>query len=640
MTQHRIASLHTRPKMDCARTASLPSTSTARRVLPLAVAAALGVGGPSAALAQSFPAEIELSALDGTNGFVLNGEAASDLSGFSVSAAGDINGDGIDDLIIGAYGADPNGSLSGRSYVVFGSGTVTNPFELSGLDGSNGVVINGEAAYDFSAVSVSAAGDINGDGIEDLIIGANGADPNGSSSGRSYVVFGSGTVTNPVELSSLDGSNGVVLNGEAAGDNAGYSVSAAGDINGDGIDDLIIGADSADPNGISSGRSYVVFGDDAGLPTPFNLSTLNGLIGVVLNGEAARDSAGFSVSAAGDVNGDGIGDLIIGAPDAETDGIGSGRAYVVFGSGTGLASPVELSSLNGSNGVVFIGEAEADFAGRSVSAAGDINGDGIGDLIIGADGADSSGEDSGRSYVVFGASILPTPFDLSTLNGVNGFVLNGEAAGDYAGRSVSAAGDINGDGIDDLLIGANRADPDGIVSAGRSYVVFGSDTGLPNPFDLSTLNGSNGFVLNGEAAGDYAGWSVSAAGDVNGDGIDDVVIGAFGADPNGSSSGRSYVVFGRSSTDVAVSKSNGAAFVDNGLPTTWLIDVANVGAADIAGATLSDPVPTGVTGATWTCTAFGGAVCTNPSGSGGISENVDLPAGASLVYEFTATVTA
>ncbi|NKI34838.1 DUF11 domain-containing protein, partial [Wenzhouxiangella sp. XN79A] len=144
----------------------------------------------------------------------------------------------------------------------------------------------------------------------------------------------------------------------------------------------------------------------------------------------------------------------------------------------------------------------------------------------------------------------------------------------------------------------------------------------------------------GEAAGDYAGWSVSAAGDVNGDGIDDVVIGAFGADPNGSSSGRSYVVFGRSSTDVAVSKSNGAAFVDNGLPTTWLIDVANVGAADIAGATLSDPVPTGVTGATWTCTAFGGAVCTNPSGSGGISENVDLPAGASLVYEFTATVTA
>ena len=642
MTQHRIASLHTRPKMDCARPASVPSTSTARRVLPLAVAAALGVGLPSAALAQSFPAEIELSALDGTNGFVLNGEAASDLSGFSVSAAGDINGDGIDDLIIGAYGADPNGnSLAGRSYVVFGSGTVTNPFDLSSLNGSNGFVINGEAELDFSGYSVSAAGDINGDGIDDLIIGANGADPNGSFSGRSYVVFGSGTgFTSPVELSSLDGSNGVVLNGEAAGDNAGFSVSAAGDVNGDGIGDLIIGADSADPNGSNSGRSYVVFGSGTGLTSPFELSSLNGSNGVVLNGEAAGDSAGISVSAAGDINGDGIGDLIIGAFRAETDGIASGRAYVVFGSDTGLASPVELSSLNGSNGVVFIGEADGDYAGRSVSAAGDINGDGIDDLIIGAHGADSGAEDSGRSYVVFGSnSAFAATIDLSLLNGSNGFVLDGEAIGDEAGRSVSAAGDINGDGIDDLIIDANRADPNGSFS-GRSYVVFGSATGLPNPFDLSTLNGSNGFVLNGEAEFDYSGRSVSAAGDINGDGIDDLIIGADGADPNGSSSGRSYVVFGRSSRDLAVSKSNGAAFVDAGLPTTWFIDVANVGAADIAGATLSDPVPTGVTGATWTCTAFGGAVCANPSGSGGISENVDLPAGASLLYEFTATVTA
>ncbi|NKI36598.1 DUF11 domain-containing protein, partial [Wenzhouxiangella sp. XN79A] len=612
-----------------------------RRALPLAVAAALGVGLPSAALAQLFPAEIELSALDGTNGFVLNGEAANDEAGRSVSAGGDINGDGIDDLIIGAEGADQNGSSSGRSYVVFGSDTgFASPVELSGLDGSNGFALNGEAQYDLSGVSVSAAGDINGDGIDDLVIGAYRADPNGNYSGRSYVVFGSDTgLASPVELSGLDGSNGFVLNGEAQSDYSGFSVSTAGDINGDDTDDLIIGAFGADPNGNSNaGKSYVVFGSGT-VTNPFDLSTLDAVNGFGLNGETADDFSGSSVSAAGDINGDGIDDLIIGSPGGFFNNEVR-KSYVVFGSDSGLPNPFNLSSLNGSNGFVVNGETAGDRSGYSVSAAGDINGDGIDDLIIGAPYAETDGIVSGRSYVVFGSnSAFAATIDLSLLDGSNGFVLNGEMADDQSGRSVSAAGDINGDGIDDLIIGAYGADPNGGLS-GRSYVVFGSDTGLPNPFDLSTLNGSNGFVLNGEAAGDYAGWSVSAAGDVNGDGIDDVVIGAFGADPNGSSSGRSYVVFGRSSTDVAVSKSNGAAFVDNGLPTTWLIDVANVGAADIAGATLSDPVPTGVTGATWTCTAFGGAVCTNPSGSGGISENVDLPAGASLVYEFTATVTA
>ncbi len=237
------------------------------------------------------------------------------------------------------------------------------------------------------------------------------------------------------------------------------------------------------------------------------------------------------------------------------------------------------------------------------------------------------------------AQSFPAELELSALDGTNGFVINGEAASDSSGYSVSAAGDINGDGIDDLIIGADGAGPNGNVS-GRSYVVFGSDTGFASPFELSGLDGSNGVVLNGETTYDFSGGSVSAADDINGDGIDDLIIGAIGADPNGLYSGRSYVVFGRSSRDLAVSKSNGAAFVDTGLPTTWFIDVANVGAADIAGATLSDPVPTGVTVATWTCTAFGGAVCANPSGSGGISENVDLPAGASLMYEFTATVTA
>src|SRR4028118_85856 len=139
-------------------------------------------------------------------------------------------------------------------------------------------------------------------------------------------------------------------------------------------------------------------------------------------------------------------------------------------------------------------------------------------------------------------------FNLSTLNGSNGFAINGIAVGDGSGYSVSSAGDVNGDGFDDLIIGARGASPNGIDAAGQSYVVFGSNSGFAAGLDLSTLNGSNGFAINGIAANDSSGWSVSRAGDVNGDGFDDLIIGAISADPNGISyAGQSYVVFGSNS---------------------------------------------------------------------------------------------
>jgi hypothetical protein len=521
--------------------------------LSLAIAGALALGLNASAHAQTFPAEIKLADLDGSNGFVLTGEAAGDQSGISVSAAGDINGDGIDDLIIGAWYASPNGnSDAGRSYVVFGSESgLPHPFDLSSINGLNGFVIDGEPG-DYSGWSVAAAGDINGDGIDDLIIGARYADPDGKvDAGRSFVVFGSATgLPNPFDLSTLDGTNGFVIIGEAAYDHSGISVSSAGDINGDGIDDLIIGAFLANPNGNSNaGRSYVVFGSAAGFPGSIDLSTLDGSNGFVINGAAAGEMSGVSVSAAGDINGDGIDDLIIGAYRADPNGKdNAGRSYVVFGSTSGFPSSFDLSSINGLNGFMINGEAAGDRLGYSVSAAGDINGDGIDDLIIGAINASPNGVfRAGRSYVIFGSdSGLPNPFDLSTLDGTNGFVINGQATYDSSGWSVSAAGDINGDGIGDLIIGALNADPDGNINAGRSYVVFGSATGLPHPFNLSTLDGTNGFVINGEAAGDFSGLSVSAAGDINGNGIDDLIIGAPFANPNGNSNaGRSYVVFGR-----------------------------------------------------------------------------------------------
>ncbi|HEY9816307.1 MAG TPA: integrin alpha, partial [Candidatus Obscuribacterales bacterium] len=175
-----------------------------------------------------------------------------------------------------------------------------------------------------------------------------------------------------------------------------------------------------------------------------------------------------------------------------------------------FAPVLNLSSINGSNGFRIDGTAAGELSGWSVSGAGDVNGDGFDDLIIGARGADINGAESGSSYVVFGkAGGLSATFNLSTLDGTNGFRLNGTATDHYSGDMVSSAGDINGDGFDDLIIGAYGADPNG-GNSGSSYVVFGQASGFSATLNLSTLNGSNGFRLDGAAAYDFSGDAVSS----------------------------------------------------------------------------------------------------------------------------------
>jgi hypothetical protein len=450
------------------------------------------------------------------------GENSSDGAGFSVSSAGDVDGDGLDDLLVGAYQNDDGGTYAGKAYLILGASLgSTSEIDLEDADYS----FVGESSEDNAGWSVSSAGDVDGDDLDDILVGARYNGDGAFHAGKAYLILGA-SLGSTAEIDLKDADYSFV--GENSNDNAGVSVSSAGDVDGDGLDDLLVGAYDNGDGGGGAGKAYLILGASLGSTSEIDLSDAD----YSFVGENGSDAAGWSVSSAGDVDGDDLDDLLVGAPYNNDGGTSAGKAYLILGASLGSTSEIDLSDADYS----FVGEDEPDYSGRAVSSAGDVDGDGLDDLLVGAPFNNDRGTATGKAYLILGAS-LGTTAEIDLEDADYSFV--GEGWANLAGFFVSSAGDVDGDGLDDLLVGAyGRVNNDGDISAGKTYLILGVSLGTTSEIELSDADYS--FV--GEDSSDYAGWSVSSAGDVDGDGLDDILVGAYQNDDGGSEAGKAYLI--------------------------------------------------------------------------------------------------
>jgi hypothetical protein len=362
-------------------------------------------------------------AADSIPDLTMTGAAAYDYFGFSVGTAGDVNNDGYDDWLVGAMQNDAGGNDAGAVYLYLGGETP---------DATPDLVLVGAAANDLFGTTVGPAGDVNADDYDDFIVGARYNDAGGSNAGRVYVYFGGATLPKVPAWT---------LTGAAAGQQFGNSAGAAGDVNGDGYADVVVGAPGDDVFGTDAGAAYVFFGG----------TSPDAVADVTMYGATAFDYYGLAVGGAGDVNGDGYADWIVGAPLNDTGGNDIGRAYVFWGGATPDAGP----------DLALPGVAAADEFGHAVGTAGDVNGDGYSDVVVGAYRNDTAGGTAGAAYVFYGGVAADTVADVTLL---------GESSNDTFGSSVGTAGDVFGNGCPDVIVGAPYSDRGGVSQSGAAYV--------------------------------------------------------------------------------------------------------------------------------------------------------------------------
>lgn len=444
------------------------------------------------------------------------GEKAGDKFGTTVAFAGDVNGDGYDDILISSYVYDTashGGTDVGKIYLVFGNSTSnTKDMDIGNANAS----FVGEGQWNYAGISMDGAGDVNGDGYDDIIISSLG------NNGEIYLIFGKNTGWS--RNTSLSNSDASFL-GEST--NSGRSVSKAGDVNNDGFDDIIIGAQTNSESHGNAGQTYLILGRSGSWSMNTSLSNAN----ASFLGEEGTDRSGSALSDAGDVNGDGYDDFLIGAPENDQVGGGqSGKIYLIYGRPTGWSMDTDLSYANAS----FVGDQWVQ-QGRKVSAAGDVNGDGYDDFLV-SSGSDLGG--NGRAFLIFGGVNLGTNVSLYNVNAS----FNGEGYLDGL-EPISEAGDLNNDGFDDILISAPVCVRNG-AQKGKTYVFYGKKSG----WSMNTSVSQSDASLIGEVDYDRSGYSIAGGGDVNNDGRPDILISSIINDEGGTDAGQVYLILNEPNT--------------------------------------------------------------------------------------------
>lgn len=431
------------------------------------------------------PTNINLDLLNGSNGFCVK-MSNSIFSGASFSAGlGDIDGDGLNDFGIGS---------SNGIFVIYGSPIgFTNPLDLSHLNSSQGFFINS------TITSFGSAGDVNGDGKQDIIFGNSNVL---NQAGAAYVLYGSSIRMLPIiNINYINGNTGFTIYDTFDNELAGTAVAGVGDIDGNGYDDVIVGA----PGAKNNGKVYVIYGGQ-NLPSETDVMNLNGTNGfTIYTDQTSRvKNFGILVSMAGDFNLDGLTDMLVASQYL---------SFLIYGS-KNFSDIFNISYINGTNGFT-ITDTPISTVATSLAGGRDINNDGKPDILIG--NGQQGPYNQGTAYVIFGAQgFSASSINVTTLNGKNGFNITDNSQGNNIGVSVALTPDVNGDKIPDIIVGANLYGN----NAGETSLIYGSDS-FPISVDPFYLDGLDGVVMFGSS---NSGTSVSGIGDVNGDYLGDMLI--------------------------------------------------------------------------------------------------------------------